>query len=133
MVETLQGLQAGTITPQPQDNSRASLAPILKKEDGRINFDFPAAVILDRLRGFQPWPGAFTTFRGKGLQVWAALAAPGSVPPAELLVKDGKLIAGCGAGTALELLEIQPQGKRRMTAREFLQGYRPQTGERLGE
>src|SRR5512146_1919395 len=71
MVETLRGLGAGTIQPRPQDHSRATLAPILKREDGLIDFRRTADEISNRLRGFQPWPGAFTSFRGKQLHVWA--------------------------------------------------------------
>src|SRR3989475_8320738 len=72
MSDTLQGLRAGTVHSTPQDNSKASLAPILKKEDGEIDFHRSAVEIYDRLRGFQPWPGAYTNFRGKNLQVWDA-------------------------------------------------------------
>jgi methionyl-tRNA formyltransferase len=132
MVETLHGLQAGTIHPQPQDNSKATLAPILKKEDGQIDFHRTAAEICNRLRGFQPWPGAFTNFRSKNLHLWAAKAVGRSMPEGELLLEVDHLIAGCGEGTALELLEVQMEGKKRMAARDFVHGYHPQTGERLG-
>ena len=132
MIETLRGLQAGTIHPQKQDNARATLAPILKKEDGRIDFSRSAQEIYNRLRGFQPWPGAFTTFRGKGLSITAIKLAAERVPPAELLVRDGRISAGCGNDSAVELLEVQPEGKKRMPARDFMQGYRPQTGDRVG-
>ena len=74
MVQTLDGLSAGTIVPTPQDHSRATLAPILKREDGLIDFSRPAEVIINRLRGFQPWPGVYTSFRGKKLAVLAAKA-----------------------------------------------------------
>src|SRR6266704_3013029 len=70
MIETIAGLQAGTITGRPQDHTQATLAPILRKEDGQVDFRRPAAEIWNRLRGFQPWPGAFTTFRGKKLHLW---------------------------------------------------------------
>lgn len=134
MLETLRGREAGTITPRPQDNSQASLAPILKKEDGRMNFERRAGEIHNRLRGFQPWPGAFTTFRGKNLNVTAAkpAAEAGLLHPAELVVKQGKLLAGCGNDTALELVEVQPEGKKRMPAADFVRGYRPQAGEKFG-
>jgi methionyl-tRNA formyltransferase len=133
MIETLRGLQAGTIHPRKQDNARATLAPILKKEDGRIDFSRSAQEISNRLRGFQPWPGAFTTFRGKGLSVTAIKFAPERLAPAELLVRDGRLFVGCGHGSAIELLEVQPEGKKRMAAKDFLQGYRPGAGERVGD
>jgi methionyl-tRNA formyltransferase len=132
MVETLRGLQARTIHPRPQDHAKATMAPILKKEDGQIDFHRPAGEILNRLRGFQPWPGAFTTFRGKNLHVWNAASLQRALPMGQLLVEADRLFVGCGAGTGLELLEVQPEGKKRMPARDFVHGYRPRTGERLG-
>jgi methionyl-tRNA formyltransferase len=132
VVETLQGLQAGNIQPLPQDSARATLAPILKKEDGQIDFQRTATEIVNRLRGFQPWPGAFTSFRGKNLNVWAAKPIEQSVPAGQMAIEGDRLIAGCGDNTALELLEVQLEGKRRMAARDFVHGYRPRNGERLG-
>jgi methionyl-tRNA formyltransferase len=132
MVETLRGLQTGTVRPQPQDHAKSTLAPILKKEDGKIDFQNTAQEILDRLRGFQPWPGAYTSFRGKNLNIWAAQPTERSVAPAELLVESGSLIAGCGEGSALQLLEVQLEGKKRMPAADFVHGYQPRTGEMLG-
>src|SRR3954453_256155 len=87
MVQTLRGLSEGTIRPEPQKSGEATLAPILKKEDGRIDFSRDARQIYNRLRGFQPWPGAFTTFRGKTMAIVSAQSlAPGSelVPPARI-------------------------------------------------
>ena len=132
MSDTLQGLRAGTVHSTPQDNSKASLAPILKKEDGEIDFHRSAVEIYDRLRGFQPWPGAYTNFRGKNLQVWDAKPLQRAMKEAELALETHRLIVGCGTGTALELLAVQPEGKKRMAARDFVHGYRPQSGERLG-
>jgi methionyl-tRNA formyltransferase len=132
MSDTLHGLRAGTVHPTPQDNSKASLAPILRKEDGEIDFRRSAEEICNRLRGFQPWPGAYTNFRGKNLQVWDARPLQRFVSEAEFAVEADRLIVGCGKGTALELLELQPEGKKRMAARDFLHGYRPQSGEKLG-
>ncbi|HJW99232.1 MAG TPA: methionyl-tRNA formyltransferase [Terriglobales bacterium] len=134
MVETLRGLQSRSITPQPQDHTRASLAPILRKEDGQANFNLPAQRIHDRLRGFQPWPGCYTTFRGKKLAIVSG--KPGSrsrsADVGEITV-DGELLSvTCGDNTALELLEVQPEGKRNMSAADFVRGYRPHTGEKLG-
>ena len=136
MVETLRGLEAGTIQPQPQDHSRATLAPLLKKEDGRADFARTAQEIANRLRGFQPWPGVFTTFRGKQLSLCAAApleTARAGLEPGALAVEGERLLAGCGQSAALELLELQPEGRKRMTARDFLHGYHPRPGERLGE
>jgi methionyl-tRNA formyltransferase len=133
MVETLRGLQAGTITPRKQDNAQATLAPILKKEDGLIDFQRSAREIWNRLRGFQPWPGAYTSFRGKNLNVWAASAAgPSALAPAELRVDNDRLLVGCGEGSVLELLTVQPEGKKRMAAPDFVHGYHPKSGEKLG-
>jgi len=135
MLETLRGLEAGTIQPRKQDHVEATLAPILEKDEGRIDFNREAPEILNRLRGFQPWPGAFTTFRGKNLTLHRArLAAYGLGPlfPGEMKVAGEDLFLGCGEGTALEVLELQPEGKRRMSARDFIHGYRPKAGERLG-
>jgi methionyl-tRNA formyltransferase len=133
MIETLRGLAENSIKPQPQAHELATLAPILKKEDGRIDFTRTAQEIYNRYRGFQPWPGVFTTFRGRMLNVTAVKPVPSAVTssPAELFVNDGKLFVGCGDGTLLELLEIQPEGKKRIPARDFVHGYRPQAGETL--
>jgi methionyl-tRNA formyltransferase len=133
MVETLRELDAGHIQPTPQDDSRATLAPILTREDGRIDFRRDAREIYNRLRGFQPWPGAFTSFRGKNLVIHAAApAARRDIAPAELRNQDGPLFAGCGSGTALQILELQLEGKKRMAAADFVRGYRVQAGEKLG-
>ena len=133
MVETIRGLQSGAITPSPQDHAHASLAPILKKEDGRIDFRRTAQEIYNRLRGFQPWPGAFTLFRGKTLNFTVARPASEQAPQAQLLAKGAQLFVGCGQNTSLEILELQPEGKKRMTTQDFIHGYHPQTDERLGE
>jgi len=132
MVETLNGLRAGTIVPRPQDNSQASLAPILKKEDGRVDFSRSAHEIFNRIRGFQPWPGAHTKFRDKNLQILSAHPTEDAVPRAELRVMADRLLVGCGKESALELIEIQIEGKKRSSPRDFIHGYRPQPGEKLG-
>ena len=132
MIETLRGLQTGTVHPRPQDDSRSTLAPLLKKEDGLIKFSRPAVEICNRLRGFQPWPGAFTSFRGKNLHVWAARPAATVLPPGDMKVDGDRLLVGCGQGTSVEILELQPEGKKRMSARDFIHGYHPNTGEKLG-
>jgi methionyl-tRNA formyltransferase len=130
-VATLASLRGGTIQPRKQDNSKATLAPILKKEDGRIDFSRTATEILDRLRGFQPWPGAYSQFRSKNLQIRHATALDQVAPPAELRVDGTHLFVGCGEGTAIEIVELQLEGKKRTSASDFVRGYRPQSGERL--
>jgi len=132
MGETLSGLQRGTIHGRPQDDSKSSLAPILKREDGRIDFSRTATEIFNRLRGFQPWPGAHTKFRSKTLQILKAQPAGKALAPAELHADSGHLLVGCGNHTSLELLELQLEGKKRIPAKDFLQGYRPKPDEKLG-
>ncbi|MGZ4821824.1 MAG: methionyl-tRNA formyltransferase [Terriglobales bacterium] len=133
MVETLDGLKLGSITPRRQDNAKATLAPILKKEDGLIDFRRSAREIWNRLRGFQPWPGAYTSFRGKNLNVWEAREDQESAgAPGEVRVEGDRLLVGCGGGTALELVTVQPEGKKRMPARDFVHGYHPKSGEPVG-
>jgi methionyl-tRNA formyltransferase len=133
MIESLRGLTSGAIHPRPQDNTRATLAPILKKEDGQINFHLSALEILNRLRGFQPWPGAYSSFRGKNVHAWSAQTAERSLAEAAIAVENGRLFVGCGAGTALELLELQVEGKKRTPAIDFAHGYRPLPGEKFGD
>ena len=131
MIETLRGIAAGTIKSRSQDNAAATLAPILTKEEGRIDFSRSAQEVYNRFRSFQPWPGAFTTFRGKGLNVTRMKPASELVPLGTLLVRGNRLLAGCGNDSAVELLELQPEGKRRMPASDFIHGYRPRPGESL--
>ena len=136
MLETLRDLAGGAIIPRPQIEREATLAPILTKEDGRIDFHRTATQIFNRQRGFQPWPGAFTSFRGKNLTLSGRpMARPldGALSPGAIAIAGDSLLAGCGAQSALEILEVQPEGKRRMSAREFINGYRPHAGEKLGE
>lgn len=133
LVETLRGLELGTIHPTPQDNSQATLAPLLKKEDGFVDFSRTADEIHNRMRGFQPWPGATTRFRGKGLKLIAARPTENeNIVTGELRIRTDRLIVGCAGNSSLELLEVQPEGKKAMSGREFINGYRPQQGERLG-
>jgi methionyl-tRNA formyltransferase len=134
MIETLQRLQAGAIAPQQQSHAESSLAPILTKEDARIDFHRTAQEIYNRLRGFQPWPGAFTTFRGKMLGVTGvrSVAADSYLDEGQLLMRGSQLFVGCGQSTVLELLEVQPEGKKRMAARDYVHGYHPNEDEHLG-
>ncbi len=121
LVETLRGLESGAIVPEPQDHAEATLAPILKKEDGLIDWTLPARDILNRTRGFTPWPGAYTFFRGQRFHIWKARETTAQEPG--VLVVDGRrAIAGCGGGTGIELLEVQLEGRKRMAAQAFLNG-----------
>lgn len=132
LVETLKGLEAGTVRPEPQNHAAHTLAPILKKEDGWIDWTWPASRIHNRARGFQPWPGAYTRFRGQTLHVWKSRPAGESVPPGSVRKTGKRLIAGCGEGTALELMEVQLEGKKRLPGEVFANGQRIADDEVLG-
>lgn len=133
MVKTLAGLAAGTLVGQKQDETLATVAPILTREDGAIDFSRAAHQIYDRWRGFQPWPGAHTVLRGKKLIVHRMhIAAQGGIEVGVLNVEGDEMMVGCGSDTSLVFDEVQMEGKRRMSAAEFLRGFQVRTGERLG-
>ncbi len=133
MVQTLARLSAGILAPQPQDESLATHAPILTREDGVVDFTRPAQQIYDRWRGFQPWPGAHTLLRGKKLIAHRmSIGTANAIEPGALHIPGNELCVGCGHGTSIVLDEVQMEGKRRMTAAEFLRGFQLRTGERLG-
>ena len=111
-----------SIAPEAQDDSQASYAPILKKEDGHIDWSTPAGSILNRIRGFLPWPGCYGFLRGQRLHVWKARLAERQLPPGRLHSQDRRLYAGCSSD-AIELLEVQLEGKKRMEAAAFLNGF----------
>lgn len=131
---TLNGLERGTIVPQPQDAARATLAPLIKKEDGLVDWSLGAEAIARRVRGFHPWPGAHTRWRGRGLRVLGARAEAGRTgPPGMVLAvdRDGIVVAA-GEGTAVRLTEVQPESRTPMPAAAFAAGARLAPGERLG-
>jgi methionyl-tRNA formyltransferase len=141
MVDTLRGLAAGTIAPHPQDHSKATLAPILKKEDGRIAWTRAAQEIYNRMRGFAPWPGAYTVFRGQTCHLWGepvskeagesisrAGAAPGT-----LFVEGKNVLVSCGDTTRLRILTVKLEGRKEVSALEFANGARLKTAERFDE
>lgn len=134
VITSLAGLAKGTIIPRPQDNSQATLAPILTKEDGLIDFSRSAPEASNRLRGFQPWPGAFTHFRGRLLHIHQAVAAAevAVVAPAHFAIENERLLLGFAHGTALDVHELQMEGKKRMSARDFINGYHPRNEEPVG-
>ncbi len=140
MVETLARLADGSVQPRAQDHALATLAPLLTREDGRMNFAaYTATELYNRWRGFQPWPGAFATIDGRKLAFTRLLVAPPPHPndlptlePGQMQLASGCLFLGCAHGTLLEIRELQPEGKRSMTAAEFLRGTHPVPGTRLG-
>ncbi|HTU45635.1 MAG TPA: methionyl-tRNA formyltransferase [Bryobacteraceae bacterium] len=124
LLKVVRQFENGTVRREKQDNSQASHAPILKKEDGQIDWLRPAQNIYNRLRGFTPWPGAYTHFRGQQLSVLCAKPAhPVTAAPGVLRIEKRRVFAGCGENTALELLEVQLAGKKRMAAEAFANGY----------
>lgn len=135
MAETLAGLEAGTIVPRKQDDAGATLAPILTREDGRMDFGRHATEIYNRWRGFYPWPGAWTMLGGKKLTVHAMKAVEGiaAAEPGAVRVEHERLMVDCGAGSAIEIVELQLEGKKRMAAGDFLRGHALASGTRLGE
>ncbi len=138
LVRTLAAFCAATAKPRPQDNSSATLAPVLKKADGLIRWQSSARQIHDMIRGFQPWPGAHTSFRGQSLHLWRSRLVPSdlyperrSLPPGALIHEEGVFAVG-GDGASLELLEVQLEGRRRMPAEVFANGHRLTQNEVLG-
>ncbi len=134
LVETLAGLERGEIVPRPQNSAEATLAPVLKKEDGLIDWTRPAAEIANRIRGFKPWPGCYTHLRGRAIGISRARAGasaagePGSVHPIR-----GRIVVTCGDSTALEILEVQMEGRKAMDAAAFQNGYHLVENELLRE
>ncbi len=140
LVRTLDELERGTAVAVPQDNSKATLAPILRKEDGRINWCSSAQDIHNLIRGLQPWPGAHTSFRGQSLHIWRSRRAEqvgrrtgnrDDLRGGLLIEADGGVFAIGGDGSALELLEVQLEGRKRMPAAVFANGHRLADGESL--
>ncbi len=135
MVETLRKLDHGEIAPLPQDHTEATQAPPLKKADGRIDWVRTAEQIYNRIRGLEPWPGAFTTFRGRLCHIWGRPAAPTARAdaPGTLLFSGGELYVSCGEGTRLRLEAVQIEGGKRIPASDFANGARLRPGERFSE
>lgn len=135
MADTLRSLSAGSISPRPQDSSGASLAPILKKEDGRIDWNLPASEIYNRMRAFTPWPGAYSEFRGQACHLLGK-PLPGestSNSPGTFLPGKASLSVACGGGTLLELTSVKLEGRKQVTPDEFARGARLLPDDRLGK
>jgi len=144
MAEALRKLDTGEIAPSPQDNSQATFAPLLKKEDGRIDWSLSAQTIYNRIRGLQPWPGTFTSFRAKTCHIWGRPGAHtagttvSSIPSLDIkneqgtiLIRGSEIFVACGEGTVLQLEFAQLEGRKRVTSRDFVNGARIEPGERF--
>jgi methionyl-tRNA formyltransferase len=135
VVDSLLQLDRGEIAPQPQDSAKASYAPILKKEDGRIDWTRTAEQIYNRMRGFTPWPGAYSTFRGQTCHLWGRPeqipVAEGPPSPGEIISLAKDLLVVCGKSTHLRLEFVQIEGRKRISAREFANGARIASAQRF--
>jgi methionyl-tRNA formyltransferase len=138
LIETLSRLERGGITPIPQNDAEASLAPILKREDGQVNWELSAQEIFNRLRGFTPFPGCYTFFDGRRLEILGAKAQPLDIsfsqcsPGVLCEVTKESFVVACTGGTMLRITEVQPEAKRAMSARDFLNGTKIGRGDRFG-
>ena len=135
LAETIVRLKAGTLVPQPQDSSRATLAPLLHKEDGVIDWTVPAMVLANRVRGLSPWPGAYTTVvGGDRLAIWQALALPGCAtePPGTVIAVTTEAIHVATGDGVLAVVELQPANSRRMAVSQYLSGHHVAVGSQLG-
>jgi methionyl-tRNA formyltransferase len=151
MVETLRGLAAGTLPARPQNHAEASYAPLLKKGDGRIDWTGTANEIYNRMRGFTPWPGSYTTFRGRTCHIlgepvsndlravesvpaaepsWASSALE-ALPPGTIRFNNRKLFVACGDATEIRVVSVKQEGGNRVDALEFASGARLTEGERF--
>jgi methionyl-tRNA formyltransferase len=141
MLKTLQGILDGTVEPKPQDGTSATLAPVLKKEDGFIDWAMPAAQIHNRVRAFNPWPGTVTRFRDRTCKILkTARHAPGPLErgvaraqesAGSIQVSGGALVVVCGDGAVLEILSIQPENRRPVSGLDFANGARIQADEKF--
>jgi methionyl-tRNA formyltransferase len=149
MAETLRGLAAGTVLPRPQAHEHATSAPMLKREDGRIDWSLPAQEIFHRIRGFAPWPGAYTAFRGQTCHIWGEPASNANelgeqdpavgeaAVPGSLVVQKNRqkneVLVHCGSATYLRLLSVKLEGRKQVSAAEFVNGAHLLTSEHFGE
>jgi len=139
IVETLLGLSRGEISPRAQENAQATKAPILKKEMGRVNWELPAKEIYNRIRGFEPWPGAYTTFRGQTCRIWGSpqgdahshteLRAIARDKAGQIVAAGGNVFVSCGGDSWLRLSELQIEGKKKVKAADFANGARLTAGD----
>ena len=135
LISVVEQISDGTLRREKQNNADATLAPILKKEDGLIVWTRTANEISNRQRGFTPWPGAYTTLRDETFSILRAAPVEyaQTLSPGTVVVEGRRMLVGCGQNSALELFEVQLQGKKRLPVQAFLNGYKLSSGEILGE
>jgi methionyl-tRNA formyltransferase len=137
VVETLDRLAEGTLEPRPQPSDGANVTPMLRRDFGRVDWSRPAYQLVNRLRGFTPWPGLFTTFRDGRLKIFGLdevrPAPAGDEEPGTVIEVDPRgITVRCGQRSAARITELQREGRRRMPADAFLIGERVSRGERIG-
>jgi len=135
LAEALGKLERGELEPRPQNDAEATYAPMLKREDGQIDWSLTAQEIYNRWRGFIPFPGCYTFLNGQRLEILNASAEPAaaeSQPGTVCEVTKDSFAVACGGATRLRIIEVQPSGKRAMRARDFLNGTRLEVGVRFG-
>jgi len=136
LTETLPRVERGNVIPEPQNDSLGTYAPMLKREHGIVDWDMAARQIANRVRAFQPWPGSYTWFRTQRVTIWRASSGEESAssafgPGTIILIDDAGIAIRCGAGTALRVEELQVEGRRRMSSRDFTNGFRVKIGDRF--
>jgi len=137
VVETLDGLEAGSITPRDQPDDGVNVTPMLRRSFAKVDWSMPARQLVNRLRGFTPWPGLYTKFRAGRLKILGleqVVPAPsGNHDPGTVLASEASgITVRCGKGTAVRITELQREGRRRMPADAFLIGERVSRGEQFG-
>ena len=132
LVKALDLLEDGKATFTPQDESKATYYPMLKKEDGEVDFSLPAHAVVCRIRGFNPWPSAFTSAGGKRIKIFKAAVVEGKGKPGEVIAaeRDGITVA-CG-DNAVKITELQPENGKKMSARDYLAGHKITVGTVFG-
>jgi methionyl-tRNA formyltransferase len=133
LIDTVAQVEAGCISRLAQDNSRATYAPLLRKEDGAVAWEEPAPQVRNRIHGCNPSPGAYTQREGQLLKLWRAAVEPHAsgpaAPPGTVMAASGELAVAAGEGV-VRLLEVQPESRARMSGAEFVRGYHVLSGER---
>jgi len=137
IAESLLQFNRGEISPIAQDEKYVSYSPILKKEDGRVEWDRPAQQIYNRMRGFTPWPGSYSTFRGQTCHLWGRpeirSAGEANFTPGAIVPSTEEIYVACGEGTCLRVESVQLEGRKRISAREFANGARLAPSERFAQ
>lgn len=130
LIETLPGYLSGTIQPQPQDETQVTYAPQVNKEDGHIDWTQPASVIERLVRAFTPWPGTFTYWYGRQLKIHSGTTGAGRAQPGRVITHEGHIAIGTGDGFYYPA-EVQPEGKKRMSIADFVNGHQQFVGGRV--